>query len=163
MASLLLRPSALVVGLSFSSVLLAPLALRPRPLLLRCDASPEPLAGREWSYTRDARTPVRSQGRWNPQALKQVSAGSILGTLFHRATDKIRGFSGWKEKEEGGGLSDIRTQADGWFCRAHRRAGGQRVFEAIGSGDRAVGVWNTSIFFLLLALNPPPVPPTEAL
>lgn len=81
MASLLLRPSALVVGLSFSSVLLAPLALRPRPLLLRCDASPEPLAGREWSYTRDARTPVRSQGRWNPQALKQVSAGSILGLI----------------------------------------------------------------------------------
>ncbi|OCK96634.1 uncharacterized protein K441DRAFT_694715 [Cenococcum geophilum 1.58] len=81
MASLLLRPSALVVGLSFSSVLLAPLALRPRPLFLRCDASPEPLAGREWSYTRDARTPVRSQGRWNPQALKQVSAGSILGLI----------------------------------------------------------------------------------
>lgn len=80
MASLL-RPSALVVGLSFSSVLLAPLALRPRPLLLRCDASPEPLAGREWSYTCDARTPVRSQGRWNPQALKQVSAGSILGLI----------------------------------------------------------------------------------
>jgi hypothetical protein len=101
MASLLLRPSALVVGLSFSSVLLAPLALRPRPLLLRCDASPEPLAGREWLYTRDARTPVRSQGRWNPQALKQVSAGSILGTLFRRAAGKIRGFSSWKEREGG--------------------------------------------------------------
>jgi len=81
MASLLLRPSALVVGLSFSSVLVAPLALRPRSLLLRCDASPEPLASREWSYARDARTPVRSQGRWNPQALKQVSAGSILGLV----------------------------------------------------------------------------------
>lgn len=111
MASLLLRPSALVVGLSFSSVLLAPLALRPRPLLLRCDASPEPLAGREWSYTRDARTPVRSQGRWNPQALKQVSAGSILGTLFRRTAGKYRGFSDWKERV--GGLSDIRTQANG--------------------------------------------------
>ena len=99
MASLLLRPSALVVGLSFSSVLLVPLALGPRPLLLRCDASPEPLAGREWSYTRDARTPVRSQGRWNPQALKQVSAGSILGTLFRRTAGSIRGFSDWKERE----------------------------------------------------------------
>lgn len=98
MASLLLRPSALVVGLSFSSVLLAPLALRPRPLFLRCDASPEPLAGREWSYTRDARTPVRSQGRWNPQALKQVSAGSILGTLFRRAAGKIRGFRTRKKR-----------------------------------------------------------------
>ena len=57
-----------------------------------------------------------------------------------------------------GGLSDIRTQADGWFCRAHRRAGRRRVFEAIGSGDRAIGVWNTSIFFLPSALNHPPVP-----
>ena len=82
-------------------MLLAPLALRPRPLLLRCDASPEPPAGRERSYTRDARTPVRSQGRWNPQALKQVSAGSILGTLLRRAAGKIRVFSSWKERDGG--------------------------------------------------------------
>ena len=88
MASLL-RPSALVVGLSLSSVLLAPLALRPRPLLLHCDASAEPR--REWSYTRDARTPVRSQGRWNPQALKHVSAGSILGTLLCRTAGQNSG------------------------------------------------------------------------
>lgn len=55
--------------------------LRP----LRCDGVLEKpvVAGKQdWSYARDARTPVvKEGGSWNAAALKQISAGSVIGLI----------------------------------------------------------------------------------
>lgn len=81
----LLRP--LSVGLTASAVLAAPLLARPTSLHAYCDDSASaasPVSPRDWSfsqYSRDARTPVVRQGRANPRIWRQVSSGSIIGTL----------------------------------------------------------------------------------
>jgi hypothetical protein len=83
MASLLLRPTLL--GLGASSLLFAPLLLRPQAYRLsyRADASPTPLTDTFRSFpSRNVQTPVVEGGRLNPQALKQVSAGSVLGAYI---------------------------------------------------------------------------------
>lgn len=85
MASLrLLRP--LSVGLTASAVLAAPLLARPSSFRLRCDdtAGRSPVSPRDWSfeqYSREARTPVVRKGRANPRIWRQISSGSIIGTL----------------------------------------------------------------------------------
>ncbi|KAF2811138.1 uncharacterized protein BDZ99DRAFT_462413 [Mytilinidion resinicola] len=84
MASFLLRPTFLA-GLGATSVIVAPMLLRPQQQLFRpyrMDASPTPLADTFRNFpARDSQTPVVQKGSFNPQALKQVSAGSIFGLL----------------------------------------------------------------------------------
>jgi len=76
MASLLLRPIlrpqtlGLGLGLSLYSFHLS----QHRPL--RLDSGPIPTSD---SYRRNAQVPVLQQGRLNPDAVKQMSKGSIIG------------------------------------------------------------------------------------
>ena len=35
-------------------------------------------------YSKDAKVPVMKRGRMNPAAVRQISGGSILGTLYNR-------------------------------------------------------------------------------
>ncbi|PNS15604.1 inosine-5'-monophosphate dehydrogenase [Sphaceloma murrayae] len=72
-----------LTALGASSILLGnPLAQRRRLML---DSSPSSVSARDWSYSqyqRDASVPVFSQGGGlNPRAIRQISAGSIIGVL----------------------------------------------------------------------------------
>ncbi|KAJ8611365.1 hypothetical protein MRB53_038035 [Persea americana] len=84
MASLLLRPRPLAVGLSLGlTSLFASRQLSSHPRYLLCDAPAyqpsSPFEGYS-SYTKEARTPVvTSSGRVNPKVYRQLSAGSIAG------------------------------------------------------------------------------------
>ena len=85
-SSLLLLPRLtlpifpLALGLGISSFAFT----RRRPLL--CDAAgatPLTTASESFkTYTRDAKVPVWKDGRVNPEAIRQVSSGSVLGGLF---------------------------------------------------------------------------------
>lgn len=79
-----LRAPPLLAGLGISTALLTHQLLAHRQSRwLRLDSSPTPVSPKDWSfsqYTNDARTPVVEQsGRLNPRAIRQISAGSILG------------------------------------------------------------------------------------
>jgi len=45
------------------------------------DTTSKPLSSTFSQYSKDSKTPVVKNGRFNPQALKQVSTGSILGLV----------------------------------------------------------------------------------
>ncbi|KAF1981281.1 hypothetical protein K402DRAFT_398647 [Aulographum hederae CBS 113979] len=87
MASRILLPrTGLSILAGSATIISASLLLRPQPQLLRpyrCDASlNSPLSSNDWSYTRDAKTPVVTKdGKFNSNALRQISAGSICGVL----------------------------------------------------------------------------------
>ena len=93
MASLLLSRSrplfSLTLGLGLSSLYATQALYRHKPLL--CEASgATPLTTVSESfktYSQDAKVPVFKDGRPNPQAYRQISAGSILGTLDSCAWD----------------------------------------------------------------------------
>ncbi|KAK5003029.1 hypothetical protein LTR39_006535, partial [Cryomyces antarcticus] len=86
MASRILLPrvSPLTLGLFTSSSLLAAhTLLQPNRYRLLCDASLAPAAAspKDWSFSQyqaQARTPVVKDGRLNANAVRQVSAGSIM-------------------------------------------------------------------------------------
>ena len=86
MASILLPRSrplfSLTLGLGRSSLYATQALYRQRPLI--CDAAPgaTPLTTVSESlktYSQDAKVPVFKNGRPNPKAYGQISAGSILG------------------------------------------------------------------------------------
>lgn len=85
MASLLiLRKPVLTpfsLGLGFTAAFTAHSLYKPRPLL--CEASPaaQSISSTLHTYSRDAKVPVFRNGRPNPNAYKQLSAGSICGKL----------------------------------------------------------------------------------
>lgn len=87
MASLLLPRSrplfSFSLGLGLSSLYATQAIYRQKPLL--CEASgATPMATVSESfktYSRDAKVPVFRDGRPNPQAYRQISAGSIAGLL----------------------------------------------------------------------------------
>ena len=91
MASLILSRSrplfSLTLGLGLSSLYATQALYRQKPLL--CEASgATPLTTVSESfktYSQDAKVPVSKDGRSNPQAYRQISAGSILGTLHSSA------------------------------------------------------------------------------
>ncbi|KAF4548173.1 Hypothetical protein D9617_31g064090 [Elsinoe fawcettii] len=77
------RPMMLgMTALGASSLLLTPQSYR-RKLLL--DSSPSSISAKDWSYSqyqRDARVPILNEGGGlNPRAIRQISAGSILGVF----------------------------------------------------------------------------------
>jgi len=86
MASLLLpraRPLLpLSIGLGLTSIYATTATYRQKPL--RCEAAgATPLTTVSESfkaYSRDAKVPVVKDGKPNPNAIRQISAGSILGT-----------------------------------------------------------------------------------
>lgn len=87
MASRILLPRfspLLAGGLCATSIIAAPLLLRPLyTQRLLCDGpSAKPIINPDWSYSKQAKTPVvKSDGHLNPNALKEISTGSILGLL----------------------------------------------------------------------------------
>ncbi|KAL2355750.1 hypothetical protein BJ546DRAFT_971627 [Cryomyces antarcticus] len=89
MASRILLPrvSPLTLGLFTSSSLLAAhTLLQPNRYRLLCDTSLAPAAAssKDWSFSQyqaQARTPVVKDGRLNANAVRQVSAGSIMGLV----------------------------------------------------------------------------------
>ncbi|PSK56478.1 hypothetical protein B9Z65_6102 [Elsinoe australis] len=84
MAFLLARRSMMlgITALGASSLLLGPISYRRRTLL---DTSPSPVSAKDWSYSqyqRDAKVPIFGEsGGLNPRAIRQISAGSILGVF----------------------------------------------------------------------------------
>ncbi|KAF2219767.1 hypothetical protein BDZ85DRAFT_40935 [Elsinoe ampelina] len=77
------RPMMLgISALGASSILLSPM-LHRRTLLL--DSSPSSVSAKDWSYSqyqKDAKVPIFGQGGGlNPRAIRQISAGSILGVF----------------------------------------------------------------------------------
>lgn len=75
-------PLILGSGIGVSAALYT-LRSQRRPLLL--DSSPSAASPRDWSfsqYQNDASVPVTSRGRMNPKAIRQLSAGSIIGMPF---------------------------------------------------------------------------------
>ncbi|KAK5112679.1 hypothetical protein LTR85_011190 [Meristemomyces frigidus] len=91
MASRLLSPSMftlrtpmMAAGLGFSSALLLHQTFNSRRLL-RLDTAATSVTPKDWSfsqYQHDARTPViKKDGKLNANAVRQLSAGSIIGLL----------------------------------------------------------------------------------
>lgn len=86
MASFLLPRSrplfSLTLGLGLSSLYFTQDIYRRRPLLCEASgASPTATVADSFkTYTRDAKVPVFKDGRPNPQAYRQISTGSIVGT-----------------------------------------------------------------------------------
>lgn len=72
---LLMRP--VTIGLGLTTAFVAHSFYRSRPLL--CESSGSNSAGLLRKYSEDAKVPVFRNGRPNPAAYKQISAGSILG------------------------------------------------------------------------------------
>lgn len=87
MATLLLPRSrplfSLTLGLGLSSLYATQAIYRQRPLLceVSAGASRTSLSESFQSYARDAKVPVFKDGRPNPRAYRQISAGSIVGLL----------------------------------------------------------------------------------
>lgn len=76
------------LGLGASIFTLSTLTPRPSNSLLRCDAAASPTARlsstahREYAqYEKNANTPITTGGRLNAKAVRQISAGSILGLV----------------------------------------------------------------------------------
>ena len=91
MASFLLLPRSrplfsLTLGLGLSSLYATQSLRRRKPLL--CDAAGarplDTISESFKTYSRDAKVPVFRDGRPNPHAYGQISAGSILGMLAFR-------------------------------------------------------------------------------
>lgn len=95
MASFLLPRSrplfALTLGLGLSSVYATQTLYRQKPLL--CEASgAKPMTTISDSfktYSQDAKVPVFKDGRPNPQAYGQISAGSIAGTFVNPSLEYV--------------------------------------------------------------------------
>lgn len=90
MASLLLRrpilsPFALTSTLCITSILAYPILTAPFRQKLRLDSFPSSSNSRTFAdYKNNAKTPViKKDGRFNARALRQVSAGSILGMFLN--------------------------------------------------------------------------------
>ena len=76
----LLTPMS-IIGLGITTAFASHPFCRPRPLL--CDASPAAsnLSSAYRTYSEDAKVPVFRNGRPNPAAYRQLSAGSVSGML----------------------------------------------------------------------------------
>ena len=88
MASFLLLPRSrplfsLTLGLGLSSLYATQSLYRQKPLLCEtAGATPlDTISDNFNTYSRDAKVPVFKNGRPNPQAYGQISAGSILGMI----------------------------------------------------------------------------------
>ena len=91
MASRILNPNLFHLRLPLFAATVGATSLVLLPQLhsryaIRLDSSPANVSPKDWSfsqYQQDARTPVISQGgRLNARAVRQMSAGSIIGTLY---------------------------------------------------------------------------------
>ena len=84
MASILLLRRPLAIGLGLTSFCATYSLLQPsrQSRLLYCDSYATPLSSSLHSYSTNAQVPVVKKGRPNPAAYKQISSGSILGTLL---------------------------------------------------------------------------------
>lgn len=107
MASLLLPRSrplfSLTLGLGLSTLYATQTLSRPKPLL--CEAAgATPLTTvtesfRTYSQSRDAKVPVFKDGRPNPRAYRQISAGSIAGMFWFLSLVYNFGVAGWSGRE----------------------------------------------------------------
>lgn len=88
---------SLGIGLGISSLFATQALYRQRPLL--CEgpgATPLTTVSESFkTYSRDAKVPVFKDGRPNPAAYRQISAGSIIGMWSE---------GGWVYEEEGWGV-----------------------------------------------------------
>jgi len=133
MASLLILRRPLLapfsLGLGITTAFAAHSIYKPRPLL--CDASPAArnISDAFHTYSHEAKVPVFRNGRPNPAAYRQLSAGSICGKLAPSGFAQIGGGHSW-----GSWLS---TRAD-TRCggRATGRGGSKLFFE-----DAGILVW----------------------
>ncbi|KAK3652460.1 hypothetical protein LTR56_005171 [Elasticomyces elasticus] len=79
-----LRTPLFAASLGISGALLVHQTFQSRRLL-RLDSAASPLSPKDWSfsqYQNDARTPVtKGDGTLNPNAIRQLSLGSILGLV----------------------------------------------------------------------------------
>jgi len=99
MATLLLpraRPLSLSLGLGLTTIYATTAHYRQAPL--RCDspgATPLTAVSESFkAYSREAKVPVVKNGRPNPSAFRQVSAGSVLG-MFASIAFVVVGLWGW--------------------------------------------------------------------
>ncbi|KAK4501364.1 hypothetical protein PRZ48_007172 [Zasmidium cellare] len=80
-----LRTPLFAAGLGVSSAIVFTPLLQSYRQPIRLDSSPTNVSPKDWSfsqYATDARTPVvTSQGRFNTRAVRQLSAGSIIGLV----------------------------------------------------------------------------------
>ncbi|KAF2430355.1 hypothetical protein EJ08DRAFT_734143 [Tothia fuscella] len=76
-----LSPFVFTSTLCACPLIIAPLIIRRRPILM--DTLQKPLGGGSSfsQYKSDSKTPVVKDGRMNPNAVKQISSGSILGLV----------------------------------------------------------------------------------
>jgi len=142
MASLLLLRRPLAIGLGLTSFCTTYALLQPsrQSRLLYCDSYATPLSSSLHSYSTNAQVPVVKKGRPNPAAYKQISSGSILGTLPFwslREADRSAAGMGWI------GGTDIICDATLRLlrCRFGRRSGGVDILENAGLPPRPAGVW----------------------
>jgi len=95
MASLLILrrplPAPFSLGLGITTAFAAHSIYKPRPLL--CDASPAArnISDAFHTYSHEAKVPVIRNGRPNPAAFKQLTAGSICGKLAPSGFAQIGG------------------------------------------------------------------------
>lgn len=79
-----LRTPLFAASLGFSGALLTHQTFQSRRLL-RLDSTTSSVSPKDWSfsqYQNDARTPItKGDGTLNPNAIRQLSMGSILGTM----------------------------------------------------------------------------------
>ncbi|KAI7546906.1 hypothetical protein KC331_g5322 [Hortaea werneckii] len=79
-----LRTPLFAAGLGISSAVLLHQTFQSRRLVL-LDSGPSSVSPKDWSfsqYQHDARTPVvNEKGGLNPRAVRQMSAGSIIGLI----------------------------------------------------------------------------------
>ena len=78
----------LLSTLGASALLLSPLSpLSPfssKRIVHHLDSGLSPVSARDWSYSQyehDAKVPITRNGKLNPRAVRQISAGSILGVV----------------------------------------------------------------------------------
>lgn len=90
-----LRTPMMAAGLGISSAVLLHQTFRSRRLL-RLDTAATTVGPKDWSfsqYQHDARTPVvKKDGTLNANAVRQLSAGSIIGAKPFKRTDPSRAY-----------------------------------------------------------------------
>lgn len=144
MASLFLLRRPLALGLGLSTAFAAHTLYRAHSRPMLCESPVARASDAFRGYTQTAQVPVVKGGRTNPNAYKQISSGSILGTYDA---------DGWDGMDSGRGNWKWEMSweiEDTWWCqkrrlicvhRARWRFGSLDVFQVAGVRDRVTGVW----------------------
>lgn len=89
-----LRAPLLFAGTAFSSTLIFTPLIQSYRNPIRLDSSPSSVSPKDWSFSQyqsEARTPVvNKQGGLNARAVRQLSAGSIIGIPIPRLEPNLQ-------------------------------------------------------------------------